>query len=350
MAPAVMSDTHSRRELRWDLLEAQPPSGERLTVRAAFANRHSDVLIAVDAGQRRHLLVRMPPDEDGRLAERSSRGLSVQTVELVTGDVKSERFVEIACLDSSGHAALDIIAAELVDAITGGVTRGRIRLVLNVLAKWRRFWSAVSLPLLSRERQLGLFGELWFMTRWLMPSIGHERAVQMWRGPGGARNDFEHLDLAVEVKTTARVDDVHTIHGLEQLVEPVGTRLFLFGLAVREEATSLENLVTLVAQARQQIGANHPCQSQFDAMLYAAGFDDRLASEYAKLMLRVRSEALYSVADGFPRLTPQSISGGVPPGVGQVEYELRLDAAAAFRVASRQEDARELLAGRTQDF
>ena len=36
-------------------------------------------------------------------------------------------------------------------------------LVQNVLAKWRRFWSGVSQSALSREQQLGLFGELWFM-------------------------------------------------------------------------------------------------------------------------------------------------------------------------------------------
>jgi hypothetical protein len=60
-------------------LEAQPPTGERLAVRRALAGRHPDVLIAIDASKRRHVLVELPAGELGELAERTSRGIAVQT-------------------------------------------------------------------------------------------------------------------------------------------------------------------------------------------------------------------------------------------------------------------------------
>lgn len=321
-------------QLRWDLLDAQPPSGERLTVRRALAGRHPDVLIAVDAAKRRHVLVELPTGERGELAERTSRGIAVQTVELRPGGEATKRFIEIVCLDAQGHAALDTIAVELIEALEAGASIGRVRLVQNVLAKWRRFWSGIAQGVLSKEEQLGLFGELLFLNRWLAPAAGMAAAVKMWRGPAGARNDFEAPGLGIEVKTTGRVDGAHVIHGLDQLLEPPGGNLMLFSLLVRDEASGTESLPAQVAEARGLIAEDYAVQSQFDALIYAAGYDDRLAAEYAKLMLRIRDTGLYKVVEGFPRLVPASLVGGVPDGVSAVEYQLRLDAAGAWRLAA----------------
>lgn len=320
--------------LRWDLLMNQPPTGERLTVRTAIAGRHPDVLIALDVARRRHVLVEIPVGEAGEVAERISRGVAVQTVGLKTGAGLESRFIEIACLDVQGHAALDTIAVELVDALESGASVGRVRLVQSVLAKWRRFWAGISPSVLSTEQQLGLFGELWFLTRWLAPNVGVERAVKMWRGPGGARNDFETPGTGIEVKSSGRVDGAHIIHGLDQLLEPPGGRLMLFSLLVRDEASGSETLPALVAQTRGLIAEDDGLQSQFDAMLYESGYDDRLAADYSKFVLRIRAEELYLVVEGFPRLVPSSIVGGLPPGVGGLEYELRLDAAGPWLLAT----------------
>jgi hypothetical protein len=330
-------------QLRWDLLEAQPPTGERLTFRRALQGRHPEVFIALDASKRRHVLVELPGGELGELAERTSRGIAVQTVELRPSGEACKRFIEIVCVDPQGHAALDTIAVELIDALEAGASIGRVRLVQNVLAKWRRFWSSIAQGVLSKQEQLGLFGELWFLNRWLAPALGASAAVTMWRGPAGARNDFEAPGLAIEVKTTGRVDGAHIIHGLDQLLEPPEGQLMLFSLIVREEASGTESLPAQVAEARRLIADDYALQSQFDALIYAAGYDDRLATEYGKLALRIRDTGLYKVAEDFPRLIPSSLVGGVPPGVGAIDYELRLDAAGKWLLAAAPLAATELL-------
>lgn len=335
--------TNSQPDLRWDLLESQVPTGERLTVRTALSVRHPDVLIAIDASKRRYLLVELREPEYGELAERTSRGIEVRTVELNLGRNTVGRFVEIACLDADGHAALDTIARELTEALEAGATDGRIRLVQNVLAKWRRFWSGTAQGILSKEQQLALFGELWFLNRWLVPSIGVDRAIAIWRGPTGARNDFESPGLAVEVKTTSRVDGAHRIHGLDQLLEPQSGKLLLFSLTVREEASGSENLYAEVLQARELIGQEHSVLAQFETLISAAGYDDRLATEYAKLRLRVRDSALFNVSEGFPRLVPDSLRMGVPLGISAIEYDLRLEAAGPWLLATEPRNAADYL-------
>lgn len=317
--------------LRWDLLEAQPPDGARLTVRLAFPSICQDVFIGIDAAHRRHVLVKVPEGEPAAVTERASRGLAVQTVEMtINGASDREIYVEVACLESTGHAALDTVTTELVEALASGASIGRVRLVQTVLAKWRRFWSGVPQKLLSREEHLGLFGEVWFLLKWLMPSIGPDAAVSMWRGPAGSRNDFEAAGIGIEVKTTARVDGSHQVNGLEQLLEPMGGALLLFSLAVREESSAVDSLPRLISDTRASLAPEPSALVQFDAVLLAAGYDDAHAAEYDKLKLRIRGQTLYRVSDGFPRLVPSSIAGGIPPGVTNVTYDLRLDAAGTY--------------------
>lgn len=320
--------------LRWDLLDGPPPTGERLTVRLAAPGVRNDVFIALDSMGRRCALIGIPLGEPRDLSERTSKGIAVQTVEMKVGDDLHRFFVEVVCLEPQGHAALDVVVGELVQALSAGASIGRVRLVQNVLAKWRRFWSGVNQGLLSKEQQLGLFGELWFLFRWLAPCVGAAKAIQLWRGPGGARNDFETRGLAIEVKTTGKLDPAYSIHGLEQLVEPNGGVLLLFCLSVRDESSGVESLPALIQEARSQLSTDFAALSMFDSMLYASGYEDLHASEYGKLVLRIRSEGLYRVQPGFPRLIPDCIVGGLPTGVSAVTYELRMDAAMPWLIAA----------------
>jgi hypothetical protein len=330
-------------QLRWDLLEAQPPSGERLTVRSAMPARRGDLLIAVDAWGRRHILVEIPPGEPNDLSERTSLGIGLQTVEMKVDGGALINFIDIACLEPHGHAALDVIVNEIGDALDAGASTFRISLVQNVLSKWRRFWSGISQGLLSREQQIGLFGELWFLLHWLGPSVGLSTAVRMWRGPLSGRNDFEAKMIGIEVKTSALSNVVHQINGLEQLLEPAGGSLFLMSIAVRDEASATDCLPIVIENIRHGIKLDHETASHFDSCLYATGYQDSVESEYLKLKLRVRTEELYRVVNGFPRLVPSDLKQPLAPGLGAVRYELRLDGASPWRLAVSADGAKQLL-------
>lgn len=326
-----MSDTKS---LRWDILESQPPSGERLTARLALPDFNREIYIAVDATNRRYVLVQLPPGEQHIQYERTSRGISVQTVEMSVGDgVGNNIFVEIACHEPSGYVALDIVTQELASALAAGASISRSRLVHNVLAKWQRFWSGQPRNLLSKEALLGLYGELWFLSRWLIPSIGAQQSVEMWRGPMGSRHDFETVGLAIEVKTTSRVDGSHQIHGIEQLQEPVNSALLLFSLLVREESGGENTLPQLVHELHKTLNGHPLALAQYEAALLSAGYEEAHESEYLKIRLRIRGQALYRVSGEFPRLIPSFLSKGVPAGINNVNYELRLDAAGPWMLS-----------------
>lgn len=308
----------------WTRLEAARPTGEALTARLAVPEATSRLQAALDADGVRHFLVRLAPDEV-ELLDTESRGLTVLTRELLVIGEPPARFLDVVCQDASGHAAFDLIGGELAEALAIGTLAPAV-IAARVLAKWRRFWGQLPRQMLSREAQLGLFAELWFLVVWLLPRCGAAEAVRRWRGPYGARHDFEWPGKSVEVKATASVRGrIHRINGLDQLAPPQQGALSLFSLRVREEAGATNTLPALVARGRALLADDPESLGRWEAALSSAGYSPTHEEEYAKLKLRIVDEMLYAVRDDFPRLTLVSFPGGLPEGVTSVEYESHLD-------------------------
>lgn len=322
----------------WARLESSRPTGENLTARLAKPDLTDRLLCAVDVDARRHLLVPLHAD-DQALRDDQSRGLAVDTRELVVQGRGTGRYLEVTCLDVEGFGAFDLIGGEIADGLTrSGASPAET--VRRVIAKWRRFWGQVPRPVLSREEQLGLFGELWFLSVWFFQRVGAKEAVHRWRGPFGARHDFEWPSRSVEVKTTTSTRGrVHRINGLDQLEPPEGGELFLFSLRLREEAGATNTLSSLVGSCRSQLAGDLDALSQFETALIKAGYSPAHEDEYSKLRFRILEEALFSVEADFPRLRAAQFGGGIPGGVEHVVYEINLNTFDALVVARSAADA-----------
>ena len=173
----------------WARLAGERVQGETLWARRATPDVTERLVAALDADGRRHLLVLLTAGE-ANLQDTQSRGVAVATRDLVMPAHATGRYLDITCQDAAGHEAFDLIGGELAERLaTGRETAPEV--VARVLAKWRRFWGQFPQQMLSREEQIGLFAELWFLSVWLTQRIGVSEAVTRWRGPFGARHDFE---------------------------------------------------------------------------------------------------------------------------------------------------------------
>jgi len=267
------------------------------------------------------------------LQDTQSRGLSVETKELAVHGYNPACYLDLECHDATGYDALDLIGGEIAEALSRD-SHSPAEVVHRILAKWRRFWGQIPRQLLSREQQLGLFAELWFLSMWLAPRIGIEEAARCWRGPFGARHDFEWRGRSVEVKATTSVRGmIHRVHGIDQLVPPDGGDLLFFSLRLREEAGASNTLPGLVALCREQFAQNDDALAQVEAALAQIGYSLAHEADYEKLRLRVVEEGLFTVNDRFPRITPTSLKAGVPQGVERVEYEINLSGFADLCIA-----------------
>lgn len=318
----------------WVHLTERHPQGDALAARVAFPLLTGRLQCAIDSNNHRHLLIALEPSDD-ELSDSRSRGLSVIARHLVIqGQQTPARYLDIECQDQAGYPALDIIGGELSEALTQTDASPR-EIVQKTLARWRRFWSSLPNNLLSYEQLLGLFGELWFLAFWLYPIVGVTEAVRRWRGPFGARHDYEWEGKSIEVKATSSTRGrVHIIHGLDQLLPPENGHLWLYSLRLREEAGATNTLPSLVAICKSRFRSDSDALSRFEIGLAREGYSPTHEDEYKRIFLRIVEESVFAVKDDFPSITNKNFVVGVPPGIETVNYEINLNTFNHLRVAT----------------
>lgn len=312
------------------------PTGDKLVARPALPEIAQILFCAMDASGGRHLLISLS-GADEEYNDRQSRGFVVTTKELSIRGSNPDKYLDIECLDVGGHAILDLLGGEIAIGLTDQ-TKQPIETVKRVLAKWRRFFGQLPQPIMSREEQLGLFAELWFMAVWLIPKIG-PGAVMVWRGPWGSRHDFEWENRSVEVKATTNIRGrIHHINGIDQLEPPESGPLFLFSVRMREEMGAEQNLPKIIDECRRKLLNDEEQLAYFENTLAQSGYSPFFEEEYAKVKLRISDEILYTVNDDFPKLSQANFPKGVPDGIERIEYDINLNTFGDLIAASRPDD------------
>lgn len=321
----------------WLRLADGRAEGQVLWARRASPETTDRLLAAIDADGARHFLIRVGTTE-ARVDDSDSRGFGVTTRDLSVPSSEAGTYIDLICRDATGYEIFNIIGGEIAENISvdGADAVESIKLLIR---KWRRFWSQVPQHVLSVEEQVGLFAELWFLSRWLVPIVGSSEAVKRWRGPFGARHDFEWTGGSVEVKGTRSTrGDIHWIHGLDQLSPPESGPLYFFSLRVREEAGATHSLAALVSSCHELVSSDDEAWARLESGLAQSRYVADYGEEYASRKFRVAAERLFLVAEDFPRLTGPQIIGGLPNGVEHVDYEISLTGFARLSIAANAGD------------
>lgn len=304
--------------------------------RAAGLPADRPVYIAVDSRHRRHLLIHVPEDTPA-VRQRETRSLEVATARFQVGSNPESLYVDLMCTDSAQHGTFSAIAQDLIRSVrqTPGPLRDSI---LSALARWRAFWTVKSTGM-SREEALGLFGELWFLRRWL--GMVNAATMRRWQATASARHDFQWSSCSVEVKTATTQSagpPIHRIASLEQLADPEQGQLYLFSLQVCDDALAANTLHSLVASLTADLQADFQALSEFNDKLAARGYSPS-DQQAPTRPLRIIAERLYHVRDGFPRLTRRMFESlSLPAGVVAVEYSLDLGRCDEWLVAGSESD------------
>ena len=156
-------------------------------------------------------------------------------------------------------------------------------------------------------------------------------AVNGWKGPEGAHQDFQFPTLWVEVKTTlSKQPHAVRITSERQLDDTRAPALFLHILMLETQEGGVETLPAEVAKLRSALSAWPVVREHFEDVLVSVGYLDRHAPKYAATGYAVRRAEDFRIGPGFPRI----IEAGLPGGVGDVSYLLSLAACAAWSVSA----------------
>lgn len=215
------------------------------------------------------------------------------------------------CFDLLQHDAKKVFftfCTNLIDSVTEIYDEQKALYALKKrYITWKTMFGRDSANKLSREALQGLFGELYFMKKYMLDRFGAAVAVQAWSGP-----DFKSKDYAVdtewfEVKTIgANTTTVH-ISSLAQLSSDHDGHL----IVVKAEAMSdqFSNRESSIEELFNYIFAqinDETTEGIFLSKLSAFGFDSSDESFMSKF--DVKSMTSYKVSGDFPRLTEKDIN------------------------------------------
>lgn len=203
------------------------------------------------------------------------------------------------------HLVEDLAETTRAGEIAPGVT------VVEQLNRWQRMFARLNSGALTDHALRGLLGELVFLLDHAIPAVGAERAVQAWRGPFEAPQDFVFADRRVEVKATGWAPRAIQISSLEQLSEQ-SVPLYLWCCGVELERGHDEpprSAASFVKRARAAVAANASAALMLEDALLAAGWSE--LPEYERCGVKTATPLCYSVRDDFPRVERRQVAAGV---------------------------------------
>jgi hypothetical protein len=315
----------------------QPPSSADAISgrRASGLPPERPAYLALDGRARRHFIIEAP-DDTRPVTTRQTRGLEVTTGRFRVGSNPEALYIDLACTDGAQNSTFSAVVEDLLRSLR--VPQGSLRdVVVGTLARWRAFWSAKP-GTMTREEALGLFGELWFLRRWLAPVT--MATIERWQVTQDARHDFQGQAASVEVKTAAtatRSGPIHHIASLDQLADAEQGQLYLFSLQACDDALASDNLRTVVEGLTTELRNSPGALTLFNEKLASRGYTPA-DTQTSLRPLRILAERLYLVTEGFPRILRASFIAGLPQGVLDITYAIDLAGCQAWLVAESPTD------------
>lgn len=215
----------------------------------------------------------------------------------------------------------------LIDSISGITDEAA---ALNLLKRrfitWKTLFQKASVKDVSKEKLLGVFGELMVLKDIIAPLYGINTAIQSWGGPDMQSKDFTIDSTWYEVKTIgANSDSIH-ISSLTQLSSSYTGHL----VVVRAESVSPEftgkcsALIDLIKEIILMV-ADESVENLLIRKIQGIGIDV-FGSELTD-RFDIKSVTKYKVEDGFPRITPADVPYSEIIGV---KYEISAAAISRF--------------------
>ena len=225
----------------------------------------------------------------------------------------------------------DVFDTLVADIITGLLNENDIRVILknysNRLIKWQSLFERLSQEGLTPEQQRGLFGELYFLRKYLQAYTNQLDILNTWIGTERQVRDFQSGTWAVEVKTTHgnNHQKVH-ISSERQLDITNLNDLFLYHISLEQMQNSGETLNDIVDSVIGILEVDTMALNKFKSKIYEVGYFDLQRSLYDGKGYFIREDIFYKVENDFPRIQENDIRAGV----GDVKYSIIISQCSHF--------------------
>jgi hypothetical protein len=246
------------------------------------------------------------------------RDISVEVV--VDGAPAEQQFIVFKLINNQHQDIFAVLCADLISSVSD-ITDDRQLLaeLLRRFVQWQSLFDRAGLEALSPDEQQGLYGELYFLRKYLTRVSNTVVPIDSWKGPMRHIRDFQIQEWGLEVKTTrGGGPELLRISNERQLDEDQLETLVLLHLSVEVQQGSGESLNQIADEISKLLADDFTAQSGFKRKLIEAGYFDRHRSGYEISGYSIRNESFYEVLSNFPRVKEADLR----KGVGDVKYSI----------------------------
>jgi hypothetical protein len=244
-------------------------------------------------------------------AERATGDVVLSFQSGVRFDLPNEAFESnaavVECANDDLTETFRVLAKDVSRRVDARTLRPTPQEVSQALARWEELLRAKRV--LSRDEEIGLWGELWLLLELPDPDL----AVAAWRGPDAEWVDFVGGGVGIECKTSRR--RLEHVISQEQVTRPWGDiDVYLLSMWVDFDAAAGQTLDDLISAMDRRLGDRR----HFEERLLGTGYSRADAHRY-KLRLRLLEPPRVFRADTVPRVRTAD------PGVGHIRFMASLD-------------------------
>jgi hypothetical protein len=238
-----------------------------------------------------------------------------------------DQLLSVMLSNEDSASVFATFVADLASVLTEASTMEvRMRLLMNKIGLWKRFFQKNSGPL-SEEEIRGLMGELGILEM-LFSAYGVDAALESWKGPADELHDFHQEAFRIEVKTWVNESSPRIfISDPSQIVIDGGWPVFIAAVQLAKDNLTGFTLSERIAALLATLTASQ--RAIVEVMLADVGYLSAHAELYSK-RYSVRETVFYSVIDGFPMIDPTTLPGGIT----NLKYALELGALVPFIAVS----------------
>lgn len=197
--------------------------------------------------------------------------------------------------------------SNLLEAIEGAANESdalnklKIRYII-----WKSLFKKEPMTHVSLETVQGLFGELYFMKKYLLGKYGISTSVRSWSGPDALSKDYAMGRDWYEVKTVGANSPCVHINSIAQLSsDDPGHLVIVRAEKMASEFSNGESSVLELFESILQAISDETVENIFSSKVasYGIGISDPAFS----VKFDVKDLKLYSVTGGFPRITLREV-------------------------------------------
>lgn len=306
----------------WDELENDKSLTKGLLIRRFSGSVLPDVFVALQQPEKLYCIA-VSISESIEVNVASFANLQEISVDVLEGYLHPNKNTLVFKLVNVLHK--DIFAVLCEDLITNIAAendeKSLIKTLLNRFEKWKSLFTKLAQQGLTPEQQRGLFGELYFLRKYLTTQPNFSQAINAWVGTSKEVRDFQYNNWALEVKTTIgnNHQKVH-ISSERQLDNSHLQDLFLYHISLEQAQESGETLNQIISSINTILETDLVNKNRFKAKLYEVGYFEQQEALYSTIGYHIRQDNFYKVENEFPRIQEHEIRSGV----GDVKYSIIL--------------------------